>query len=290
MLSETLYLRTTATQLASDIDDTAVGTGGIQDMGGGQYQWVRSVGASSYKTEWQSSLGPIYPYKMRGYGLQKLVNEDLDNPLHPDDGWLAHAWGTQGSIANLDTYTKAVSMGPSSYSTYGHVMVADIDMDSNGIPIGGTGTTDLPHLTVTVGMSTTPDLACSGKVVVGTDLLFNCGGDDLAIDLSSLDTTVSGVRVTGGAGSLALAIVDYSAVPATGVSVSVVIYPPTAPQYDLQGYNWSVEYSGMEFSIRPRTVLEGLKQCPTDTPRPCTTTRRASTTRSGLGCGRLMST
>lgn len=213
--------------------------------------------ASDYSFDYQAELGPLYVYTMKGYGLQKLVNPSLTSPTHPNHGWIADAWGTcaQSPAENSDTYTSLTTMGGASYETDPAAMQAGVDFDDDGVPIGGTGTSDLPPLLVTLGLLK-PNGSVSGLVAEWTNLTYN----GVAVDMPTLTCyDANGIRVEASGDTLSLYVDDWTSVPSGGASYTVTVYPWTGVEYGLLCYDFNTTYTGAEFSI-PATDGSGGRE------------------------------
>ena len=223
-----------------------VAYGIIDASGGSPFLEELTVPSETQSYDAEITKGPIYPYKNRGSGLQPV---DLDNPCHPQHLWVAYAWGTKGA-SGTDTYNVVADSELSDNTSDGATLTATVTY-TDGVPDEGSGTSDLGWVTVTItcGPTSTEQDSITGEVASWTNLKYTVGAEWRTLDLTGFSETSNGVTVTGGSGSLTMSITDASSIPGGGVSFDAEVAVPVIVVYDLVGYDWDTEYSGMEFTI-----------------------------------------
>ena len=200
------------------------------------YEWT---GNASEDYAGVTSLNALNLYKaVDRTALLPEYDNGPDDATHPNHGATYYGWGcTDG-----DTFNTSADSGVTGAS----------DSDTGNTLTPTAGTWDYPSMSIALGVSTTPGYDVAGLIAEWSGVMYL----GAVVDFSGIDTTVNGLRILGGNGTLKLYVIDRSLVPVGGHSFSYTKYADITVPFDLQGFSWRDAYA-MLFSI-PSPDLGGV--------------------------------
>ncbi len=193
------------------------------------YNWIYT-GDETYTLSVAGALSPLYLFKMRDTEPMPDYPNGPSSPCHPLHLGMKHAWGSPNYTASIDGELVSKS-------------TSDLVMTPSWAASGG-GTTDLPSLTVSVGLSASIWMDVTGEVARIENVKFVCCGVEYAVSFDGYYSSSGGCHCEGSGGALIFYIDNWSLIPLGGVAFSATIYPPIIVDFDLEGRDWGVEASG----------------------------------------------